>query len=76
MDDSVHFRSWRIALYEDLCEMTLMKRTAALKDSKPLILHLEHIRIIAGGDGGAAAAPEPTRGSTAPSCQSTKFACC
>lgn len=52
-----------------------MKRhTKATTLHHPLVLKLEHLRIISGGDGFIA--PPPTNGSTASSCQSTKFNCC
>lgn len=53
-----------------------MKRhTKATTLHHPLVLKLEHLRIISGGDSGFIA-PPPTNGSTASSCQSTKFNCC
>lgn len=41
-----------------------------------LVLQLEQIRLISGGDDGLVEAPPATHGSTASSCQSTKFNCC
>jgi hypothetical protein len=41
---------------------------------EPLILKLEHLRIIGGSENPHA--PPQTNGSTAESCQTSKFACC
>lgn len=52
-----------------------MKRTKTPSTlPRVLILKLEHLRLISGGDN--LQAPPQTNGSSAPTCQSTKFACC
>lgn len=50
------------------------KTSFTLPLPRPLILKLEHLRIISGG--GDLQAPPQTNGSSAPTCQGTKFECC